>query len=81
MDCSQHLADSVPNFLNGRSLRDYQIKSLHWMMENARKGRSCILGDEMVSTGFTWALRNAEVREITLTVTSRTSRASGLIEY
>ncbi len=48
VDCSQHHADSVPDFLNGRVLRDYQTVSLHWMMENFRKKRSCILGDEMV---------------------------------
>lgn len=48
VDCSQHHADSVPDFLNGRVLRDYQTVSLHWMMENFRQKRSCILGDEMV---------------------------------
>ena len=48
VDCSQHHSDAVPDFLNGRVLRDYQIVSLHWMMENFRNRRSCILGDEMV---------------------------------
>ena len=49
MDCSLHHADSLPDFLNGRVLRDYQTVSLRWMMENFRDNRSCILGDEMVS--------------------------------
>ena len=40
--------DAVPEFLNGRTLRDYQVTSLHWMVANMRAGRNCILGDEMV---------------------------------
>lgn len=48
VDCSQHHTDAVPEFLNDRVLRDYQIISLHWMMDNFRNNRSCILGDEMV---------------------------------
>ena len=48
VDCSQHHADAVPDFLNGRVLRDYQTTSLQWMMQNFRQNRSCILGDEMV---------------------------------
>lgn len=41
--------DAVPSFLNGRKLRDYQILSLQWMMQNFRAKKNCILGDEMVS--------------------------------
>ena len=48
VDCSQHHADAVPDFLNGRVLRNYQTDSLQWMMLNFRQNRSCILGDEMV---------------------------------
>ncbi len=39
--------DVVPNFLNGRSLRSYQLVSLAWMVNNWRSRRNCILGDEM----------------------------------
>ncbi|KAK9833308.1 hypothetical protein WJX81_005199 [Elliptochloris bilobata] len=39
--------DAVPEFLNGRELRDYQLASLQWMMQNRRVSRNCILGDEM----------------------------------
>jgi SNF2 family DNA or RNA helicase len=48
MASSQHLSDAVPDFLNGRKLRDYQIESLHWMIQNLRRKINCILGDEMV---------------------------------
>ena len=48
MASSQHLSDAVPDFLNGRKLRDYQIESLHWMIDNFRHKKNCILGDEMV---------------------------------
>lgn len=40
--------DVVPQFLNGRKLRDYQCESLKWMMANFRIQKNCILGDEMV---------------------------------
>lgn len=40
--------DAVPDFLNGRSLRDYQQESLRWHVNNLRASRNCILGDEMV---------------------------------
>ena len=40
--------DAVPDFLNGRTLRDYQVESLKWHVNNLRAGRNCILGDEMV---------------------------------
>jgi SNF2 family DNA or RNA helicase len=43
--------DAVPEFLNGRSLRDYQLVSLAWMVNNWRSRRNCILGDEMCETG------------------------------
>ena len=39
--------DTVPEFLNGRSLRPYQLVSLAWMVNNWRSRRNCILGDEM----------------------------------
>lgn len=48
MASSQHAADAVPDFLNGRKLRDYQIESLRWMVDNLRHKKNCILGDEMV---------------------------------
>ena len=48
-ELSQLQGTEVPSFLNGRTLRDYQIDSLHWMISNLRKKRNCILGDEMVS--------------------------------
>lgn len=39
---------AVPTFLNGRELRDYQLESLRWHVNNLRASRNCILGDEMV---------------------------------
>ncbi|KAL0028186.1 hypothetical protein WJX79_000439 [Trebouxia sp. C0005] len=39
--------DKVPQFLNGRMLRDYQELSLKWMMNNWGNKTNCILGDEM----------------------------------
>jgi SNF2 family DNA or RNA helicase len=38
---------AVPQFENGRKLRDYQVESLKWMSKNWYTGRNCILGDEM----------------------------------
>lgn len=38
---------AVPDFLNGRSLRDYQQVSLQWMVANWSENRNCILGDEV----------------------------------
>lgn len=40
--------DAVPEFLGGRTLRDYQLESLRWHVNNLRACRNCILGDEMV---------------------------------
>lgn len=37
----------LPEFCNGRQLRDYQKDSLQWMVKNWAAGRNCILGDEM----------------------------------
>lgn len=37
----------MPTFFNGRSLRDYQLASLQWMVANWSEGRNCILGDEV----------------------------------
>lgn len=37
----------VPDFLNGRKLRDYQLESFKWMVQHALTNSSCILGDEM----------------------------------
>jgi superfamily II DNA or RNA helicase len=37
----------VPDFLNGRSLRPYQLESLEWMAKHWCTGSNCILGDEM----------------------------------
>ena len=37
----------VPSFCNGRMLRDYQLESLKWMVQNWYTGKNCILGDEM----------------------------------
>ncbi|GMH41988.1 hypothetical protein BSKO_09907 [Bryopsis sp. KO-2023] len=37
----------VPEFQNGRVLRDYQRKSVEWMVNNWDTGINCILGDEM----------------------------------
>lgn len=37
----------VPEFLNGRTLRDYQLESFKWMVQHALTNSSCILGDEM----------------------------------
>ena len=42
--------DAVPKFLNGRSLRSYQLVSLAWMVNNWRSRRNCILGDEMCAS-------------------------------
>lgn len=39
----------VPEFCNGRRLRDYQVTSLHWNIRNWLQGHNCILGDEMAS--------------------------------
>jgi superfamily II DNA or RNA helicase len=38
---------AVPDFLNGRSLRPYQVESLEWMAKHWATGSNCILGDEM----------------------------------
>ncbi|KAH7617240.1 putative Chromodomain-helicase-DNA-binding protein 7 [Nannochloris sp. 'desiccata'] len=38
---------AVPEFLNGRSLRSYQLESLEWMAKHWCTGSNCILGDEM----------------------------------
>ena len=38
---------AVPEFLNGRSLRPYQLESLEWMAKHWCTGSNCILGDEM----------------------------------
>ena len=40
--------DAVPAFLNERALRDYQLESLRWHVNNLRASRNCVLGDEMV---------------------------------
>lgn len=40
-------ADVTPQFRNGRSLRDYQLVGLRWMVHNYMRGANCILGDEM----------------------------------
>jgi hypothetical protein len=37
----------LPEFRNGRKLRDYQETSFKWMVSHALQGSSCILGDEM----------------------------------
>ena len=42
-----HCAPAVPDFLNGRQLRDYQLKSLQWMVANWHQEINCILGDEV----------------------------------
>eukprot|EP00892_Ulva_mutabilis_P002486 jgi/Ulvmu1/12238/UM086_0029.1 len=39
--------EGVPTFLNGRTLRDYQVNSFKWMVQHVLKGQNCILGDEM----------------------------------
>ena len=52
--CSYSFASTpVPDFLNGRCLRDYQLASLQWMVANWSEGRNCILGDE-VRRGGKW---------------------------
>lgn len=38
---------AVPEFLNGRALRPYQLESLEWMAKHWCTGSNCILGDEM----------------------------------
>lgn len=38
---------NVPKFCNGRTLRDYQLESLKWLVQNWYGGKNCILGDEM----------------------------------
>ncbi|KAG2440284.1 hypothetical protein HXX76_004395 [Chlamydomonas incerta] len=37
----------LPEFCNGRKLRDYQQVSVRWMVNNFCQSRNCILGDEM----------------------------------
>lgn len=39
--------EGVPEFQNGRMLRDYQVASFKWMVQHVLKGQNCILGDEM----------------------------------
>lgn len=39
--------EGVPTFLNGRTLRDYQVTSFNWMVQHVLKGQNCMLGDEM----------------------------------
>jgi len=41
------LLSAVPDFLNGRQLRDYQLASLQWMVANWHQEINCILGDEV----------------------------------
>lgn len=38
---------ALPDFCNGRCLRDYQKDSLRWMSTHWYNGQNCILGDEM----------------------------------
>ena len=38
---------AVPTFRNDRTLRDYQVTSLEWMITHWANYRNCILGDEM----------------------------------
>ena len=38
---------AVPEFLNDRKLRDYQVESFKWMVQHALTNSHCILGDEM----------------------------------
>jgi hypothetical protein len=40
-------SEALPEFNNGRVLRDYQVESFKWMVQNNLKSQSCILGDEM----------------------------------
>lgn len=37
----------MPDFCNGRQLRDYQLLSLEWNVRNWIAQRNCILGDEV----------------------------------
>jgi hypothetical protein len=39
--------NGMPEFNNGRKLRDYQETSFNWMVQHNLKGENCILGDEM----------------------------------
>ena len=32
---------------NGRTLRDYQVEGLNWLVNNWRRNANCILADEM----------------------------------
>lgn len=36
-----------PVYKGGRTIRDYQVAGLNWMMYNWHKRRNCILADEM----------------------------------
>ena len=38
---------AVPDFCNGRQLRDYQLQSLEWNIRNWWGNVNCILGDEV----------------------------------
>lgn len=45
-------APAVPEFQNGRQLRDYQKESLKWMAANCNAQLNCILGDEVGGRGL-----------------------------
>jgi chromodomain-helicase-DNA-binding protein 7 len=42
----------VPDFCNGRQLRDYQLQSLEWNIRNWWGNVNCILGDEVRVLGL-----------------------------
>jgi hypothetical protein len=43
---------AVPDFCNGRQLRDYQLQSLEWNIRNWWGNVNCILGDEVRVLGL-----------------------------
>ena len=49
--------EGMPEFKNGRVLRDYQETSFKWMVQHNLKGENCILGDEMGLGAPRWLLR------------------------
>jgi len=39
--------DESPVYLNGNTLREYQLEDLNWLSFSWFNGRNCILADEM----------------------------------
>ena len=64
---------AVPDFCNGRALRDYQKVSLEWNIRNWSERTNCILGDEVGAA----ACQLCWLRVVVLAVVRLASEARG----